>query len=146
MPFLLAFVVVAWMLALDVLAASSLASRSKPRPNVIVIVADDMGYADSSVAEFSGNGIKTPELEKMAKNGLVMTNFHSAAPVCSPARASIMTGLFPWRLGIYSVFGSGPQSKSHLAVTINAPIIFGRAGYYTGESSRMQCDAQVFNQ
>jgi arylsulfatase A-like enzyme len=101
------------------------------RPNILVILADDLGYGDTSVAPFSGHGILTPELEKMAKEGAVMTNFHSAAPVCTPARASIMSGLFPWRLGIYSVFGSGPQANDHLSVTMNAPIIFQQAGYHT---------------
>jgi hypothetical protein len=49
----------------------------------------------------------------MAKDSVIMTNFHTAAPVCTPTRASIITGLFPWRLGIYSIYGSGPQVIKH---------------------------------
>ena len=101
------------------------------RPNILIIVADDLGYGDLSVVPFTGYGIKTPELEKMASDGVVMTNFHVAAPVCTPSRASILTGIFPWRLGIYSVFGSGPQREQHMPIVRNAPFIFREAGYHT---------------
>jgi arylsulfatase A-like enzyme len=68
-----------------------------------------IGYGDLSVEPFLGQGIKTPELEKMAMESIIMANFHVAAPICTPTRASILTGLFPWRLGIYGIYGSGPQ-------------------------------------
>ena len=61
-------------------------------PNILLILADDLGYGDLSVNPFNGHGIKTPELEKMAQSGLILTNFHVAAPVCTPSRASILTG------------------------------------------------------
>jgi arylsulfatase A-like enzyme len=101
------------------------------RPNILVILADDLGYGDLSVYPFTGHGIKTPELEKMAHGGLVLTNFHDAAPICTPTRASILTGLFPWRLGIYSIYGTGKQAKEHLTVVPNIPLLFTNAGYHT---------------
>ena len=101
------------------------------RPNILMILVDDLGYGDLSVAPFVGQGIRTPELEKMAKRSVIMTNFHVTAPICTPSRASILTGLFPWRLGIYSIYGSGPQSSEHLAVVPNAPMAFLQAGYHT---------------
>lgn len=101
------------------------------RPNVLMILVDDLGYGDLSVAPFVGHGIRTPELEKMAERSVIMTNFHVTAPICTPSRASILTGLFPWRLGIYSIYGSGPQSSEHLAVVPNAPMAFLQAGYHT---------------
>ena len=69
------------------------------RPNILLILADDLGYGDTSVVPFVGTGIFTPELQRMAESSLVYTNFHTAAPVCTPTRASILTGLFPWRVG-----------------------------------------------
>jgi len=96
-----------------------------------MILADDLGYGDLSVPPFTGHGIKTPELEAMALSSVVMTNFHVAAPICTPTRASILTGLFPWRVGIYSIYGSGPQAYEHLAVVPNLPMTFLEAGYHT---------------
>lgn len=103
----------------------------KSPPNLLMILVDDLGYGDLSVSPFVGQGIKTPELEKMALSSVIMTNFHVTAPICTPSRASILTGLFPWRLGIYSIYGSGPQSEEHLAVVPNAPMAFLQAGYHT---------------
>ena len=71
------------------------------RPNILLILADDLGYGDTSVSPFTGTGIHTPELQRMAEASLVYTNFHAAAPVCTPTRASILTGLFPWRVGAF---------------------------------------------
>ena len=70
------------------------------KPNVIVIFADDMGYGD-----MSNNGhpsIRTPNLDKMAMEGQKWTNFYAAAPVCTPSRAGLMTGLLPIRNGMSS--------------------------------------------
>lgn len=87
------------------------------RPNILLILADDLGYGDLSVPPFvtapdskwpcAEGGILSPELERMASNGAIMTNFHSASPVCSPSRVAIMTGLYPWRLGALNAFELG---------------------------------------
>ena len=101
-------------------------------PNVIVLLADDLGYGDLSVHPFTSNlKIHTPSLEMMASRSVIMTNFHVAAPICTPSRAAIMTGLLPYRLGISNIFGTGPQANDHLAVTANAPLFFASNGYYT---------------
>ena len=70
------------------------------KPNFLIILADDLGHGDTSVKPFVGSGIKTPHLEQMAAEGLVMTNFHAAAATCTPTRASLLTGMNPWRLGL----------------------------------------------
>lgn len=101
------------------------------RPNILMILADDLGYGDLSVEPFTGTGISTPELEKMAASGTVLTNFHVSSPVCTPSRASILTGLFSWRLNIKSIFGTGVQAHDHLRVVPNLPIILSSHGYYT---------------
>lgn len=81
--------------------------RHHKPPNILFILADDLGYGDLSVLPFvtkysadwpcDEGGILSPRLEEMAKKGLIMTNFHSAAPVCSPSRVAFMTGVSPWR-------------------------------------------------
>lgn len=100
-------------------------------PNIIVLLADDLGYGDISVPPFNASSIRTPHLEQMALSGTTLTNFHVAAPVCSPSRAAILSGLFPWRLGIYSIFGTGPQKDGHMLAVQNTANIFVQHGYYT---------------
>ena len=81
-----------------------------PRPNIILILADDMGYGDSSVYD---GLIKTPHLERMAREGLKFTDFHSSGVVCSPTRAGLMTGRYQQRAGISRVVHTNPNSPSH---------------------------------
>ena len=72
-------------------------SASRP-PNVVFLLADDLGWMDAS---FQGNTRwQTPHLDALASRGMMFRESHSAAPICSPTRASIMTGLYPARLGI----------------------------------------------
>lgn len=75
-------------------------SRADAKPNIIYILADDMGYADAGFN--GGKEIKTPHLDKLAKGGTVLTSFY-VQPVCSPTRAALMTGRYPNNTGIYSV-------------------------------------------
>ena len=71
-----------------------------PQPNVILCMADDMGWGDPG---FNGNRIiKTPNLDAMASNGLRFDRFYAGAPVCSPTRGSCLTGRHPWRYGVWS--------------------------------------------
>jgi len=70
------------------------------RPNVILIMADDLGWGDTG---FNGNKvIKTPSLDKMAQEGIRFNRFYSASSVCSPTRASVLTGRNPYRMGVYN--------------------------------------------
>ena len=70
------------------------------KPNVIVILADDLGYGDTSL--FDG-WVKTPQLERMAVEGLTFTDFHTNSSVCSPTRAAFLTGRYQQRVGIVDV-------------------------------------------
>ncbi|REJ64930.1 MAG: N-acetylgalactosamine-6-sulfatase [Planctomycetota bacterium] len=65
------------------------------RPNFVIILADDMGYAD--LACFGAQGIRTPRLDRMAQEGMRFTSFY-AQPICGPSRAALMTGCYPMRV------------------------------------------------
>ncbi len=82
------------------LASSSLsrAERAVGRPNILFILADDMGLIDTTL--FGSEYYETPNLERLASRGMLFTNAYSASPLCSPTRASIMTGKYPARLKI----------------------------------------------
>ena len=69
------------------------------RPNIILCMTDDQGWGDTG---YNGNPVaKTPHLDAMAKEGLRFDRFYSAAPVCSPTRASCLTGRNPYRMGVF---------------------------------------------
>lgn len=69
-------------------------------PNIVVLFADDLGYGDLGC--FGNPTIRTPELDRMAAEGMKLTQFYSAAPVCTPSRAALMTGRLPVRSGMCS--------------------------------------------
>jgi uncharacterized sulfatase len=67
-------------------------------PNIILIVADDLGFGD--VGAFGGRVIKTPHLDRIAADGAVLTGFYASANICSPSRAGLLTGRYPIRSGL----------------------------------------------
>jgi len=73
-------------------------NSSGRKPNFVIIFTDDQGYAD--VGCFGAKGFATPNLDRMAAEGTKFTDFYSAAPVCSPARAALLTGCYPRRVSI----------------------------------------------
>ncbi len=81
---------------LAVLAISGFAAP--PRPNIVVIFADDLGYGDLGC--YGSPTIRTPHLDRMAAEGLRFTDFYSASEVCTPSRAALLTGRYPIRNGM----------------------------------------------
>jgi len=78
----------------------SLRGQGRSAPNVIVVLADDLGYADLGCF---GSAIPTPNIDKMAAEGARLTTFYSADPVCSPSRAALLTGRYPARTNVVNV-------------------------------------------
>jgi len=76
-------------------------------PNFIIIYADDLGYGDLGC--YGSELISTPRLDRMAREGMKFTSFYSAAPVCTPSRAALMTGCYPMRVSLPHVINSGAR-------------------------------------
>lgn len=75
--------------------------KAQQRPNFVIIVADDMGYGDIGI---NGNThIKTPNIDKMAKQGMIFNDFHSNGAVSSPTRCGLLTGRYQQRAGLENV-------------------------------------------
>lgn len=89
-------------LPLLALGGIALAQNDPQRPNVIFILGDDMGF--SGLQCYGGDGIPSPNLDYLAQNGIVCTNFRSNAPVSSPTRVSILTGSYQQRVGLNHIF------------------------------------------
>lgn len=88
------------LLLLCALAAPAAAQTARP-PNIVFIYADDMGYGD--IGAFGAKAIKTPNLDRMAAEGLRLTGFYSVSPVCTPSRAALLTGRYAARMGIQNM-------------------------------------------
>lgn len=76
-------------------------------PNVVLIFADDLGYADLGC--YGAEGIKTPNLDRLAREGTRFTDFYAAQAVCSASRAALLTGCYPHRVGIQGALGPGSK-------------------------------------
>jgi arylsulfatase A-like enzyme len=82
------------------------ADRAK-RPNIVVILSDDQGYADVSYNPFHPKEVRTPHIDSLAREGVVCTQGYTSGHVCSPTRAGLMTGRYQQRFGIYTAGEGG---------------------------------------
>src|SRR5262245_14205154 len=94
---LTAFLVGALVLSEAGAVGEGTGTQSPSKPNILIIVADDLGYAD--VGFNGGKTIHTPNLDRLAADGINLTDFHSC-PMCSPTRAGLLTGRWPLRFGL----------------------------------------------
>lgn len=95
------------------------------RPNVILVMSDDLGWGDTG---FNGNTIvQTPALDMLASKGMVFNRFYTASPVCSPTRASCLTGRNPYRMNIPNA-NSGHMKTEEVTLAE----VLRRHGYLTG--------------
>ncbi len=103
-----------------ILDAIQPAENPNDLPNIVLVLTDDLGYGD--LGSYGAEAISTPNLDRMAEDGVKLSNFYSAAPLCSPSRASLLTGRYPIRT---MVTGSLYPSGSLM------PIVMNLAGFYT---------------
>lgn len=104
-------------------------ATAKERPNVILIVADDLGYNDLGC--YGAEGFKTPHLDQLASLGLQLTQYYAGSSVCSASRAALLTGCFPVRIGIHGVIGIRANYGLNLKEWTLAEALQ-KAGYHTG--------------
>ncbi len=90
-------------------------------PNLVFILYDDMGYGDIGVGAADSGMIRTPNIDALAANGVSLSDFHSPAPVCTPARAGYLTGRLPARAGLPNVVFPSGGAKAFLASTLLSP-------------------------
>jgi len=117
------------LLAVSLLGAGLPGARAQPKPNIILIYADDLGYGDASC--YGATKIKTPNIDKLAAGGLRFTNAHSSSATCTPSRFSLLTGQYAWRK---RGTGIAPGDAALLIPTTitTLPGMLQKAGYTAG--------------
>lgn len=105
----------------------SLPAQGKELPNLILLLADDLGYRDLSC--YGNDRVKTPNLDRLAANGMRLTNFYAASAVCTPTRASVLTGRYPLRFDIRQHFKDRNEHLPRDSVTL--PRLLKQSGYQT---------------
>lgn len=112
---------------LCLVAAAAAAAES--RPNIVMILVDDLGYADLSC--YGSEVHRTPNIDRLAAEGVRFTDFHSNAAVCSPTRTAFLTGHYPQRYGIEAAIGFVRDEGVPLSATMVSEVLRA-AGYRTG--------------
>jgi len=108
---------------------SRLGAPAADRPNIVVIYADDLGYGDVSC--YGATRISTPNIDRLAKEGLRFTNAHSPAATCTPSRYSMLTGQYAWRRQGTGILPGDARLIIEPGRT-TLPSIMKNAGYTTG--------------
>lgn len=103
------------------------AASPSDKPNIIIFLVDDLGYGDLGC--YGNPIIKTPNIDRFATEGVRLTDCHSAATVCSPSRAALLTGRNPYRSGFYDILGSFNCYLQGWEITL--PELLKPAGYST---------------
>ncbi len=127
--------------------AGSPRAPADERPNIVVILCDDLGYGDLEC--YGHPHIKTPHLNRLAAEGIRFTDFYSAAPVCSPSRVGLLTGRSPNRAGVYDWIppASRPRPDAREQVHLRAgEVTIGQllkqAGYATCMAGKWHCNSR----
>jgi arylsulfatase A len=111
------------------------------KPNILIMIADDMGYADLGCY---GGASNTPNLDQLARSGILFTDFYAAAPNCSPSRSGLLTGRAPSRTGIYNY--RPPNHPMHLRdEEITIAEVLKDAGYQTSHFGKWHLGALPYD-
>lgn len=130
-----------WVVLL--LCLTPLFAIAQSKPNIVFILVDDLGYAE--LGSDGNNFNETPHLDRLAAGGKKFTEAYAAAPVCSPTRASLMTGQYPARVRITDFLGSRPSRylDPEKYTTINEAL--SQQGYHTGIVGKWHLDTDYQN-
>ena len=119
------------LVMLGLLSAGGYAAQAQSRPNVIVIMVDDMGYGDLGC--YGSQKIHTPRIDRMAAEGLRFTDFYSGTSVCAPSRAALMTGMHTGHTAVRGNKEIKPEGQYPLPdSSFTMAELFQAAGYVTG--------------
>ena len=105
------------------------ANAAGPRPNIVMLLADDLGFKDIGCY---GGPVKTPTIDSLAAKGMKFSDFYSGCAVCSPSRATLITGRHHIRTGVYSWIHDASQKSHLLEREITIPEVLKGQGYSTG--------------
>ncbi len=114
--------------AASALYPSRLRAAGNPKPNIVLIYADDLGYGD--VGCYGATNFKTPNIDRIASEGLRFTNAHSASATCTPSRYAMLTGQYAWRKKGTGVLSGNARLIVEPGRT-TLPVIMKKAGYAT---------------
>lgn len=105
------------------------ASEEPTKPNIIIIYADDLGYGE--MGAYGATELKTPNLDRLANNGMRFTNGYASSATCTPSRYALLTGIYPWRNKSAKILpGTAPLIIDVAQPTI--PKMLKKQGYHTG--------------
>jgi arylsulfatase len=110
------------------IAFASAAHAADRLPNIVLIVADDMGYGDAGC--YGATNIRTPNIDRMASEGIRFTDFNFAQAVCTASRAALLSGCYPNRIGMSGAFNHTSTTGIHSGETLLSELCKAR-GYAT---------------
>lgn len=134
------------LVCLVALAADRADGAESRRPNILFVLIDDMGYRDLGC--FGGTRVETPEIDRLAAEGIAFDRFYVSAPICSPSRVAVMTGQYPGRWRITSFLNTAEDdAKRGIAdwLSPDAPFVaryFQQAGYHTAHVGKWHMGGQ----
>ena len=117
------------MMASLVMVSAACAAQ---KPNIIYILCDDLGYGDIQCLNPVRGKIKTPNADRLAKEGMIFTDAHTGSSVCTPTRYGVMTGRYSWRSRLQSSVLSGTSDPLIARERLTVPELLRQNGYVTG--------------
>ncbi|KJF45705.1 sulfatase family protein [Draconibacterium sediminis] len=121
------------LLLLGVFSSCSTGTKSietkSEKPNIVIIYLDDLGYGD--VSAYGAIEIQTPNIDRLANNGVMFTDGHASSATCTPSRYALLTGVYPWRNKDAKIL-PGTASLIIDTAQVTIPKMLKEQGYYTG--------------
>ncbi len=117
--------------AARLLAQAAGGDAGNERPNIVFIIADDLGYGDVHCLNPKRGKIPTPCIDKLAGQGMTFIDAHSASAVCTPTRYGVLTGRYPWRTRLQGGVLTGDAEPLIAADRLTVPALLKKSGYHS---------------